>query len=609
LAVSASLGLAYAASFATNITLTRVDGDTVMTGRHRRTGTTRAGLRTFSIALTVIVLLAGALFGYRQLTGADAGPGGCRNPLRLALSVTPELVAPVQATANDWLRTRPAVGDRCIAVDVAGAESADVATALAAQANLTLAGIGATGGQQAKVPNVWIPDSSSWLQRLRAAGQDLVPASAPAIARSHVVVAMPQPVAGSVGWPQAKVTWIDLLRRMTTGTGLRAGIVEPTRDAAGLAGLVSISVAATAAGGANGQQAVAAALRRLVVGRSAVRDDLMQRFPRATDAAALAGGIAAAPLSEQAVNAYNAKAPAVPLAAVYVEPASQSLDYPYTIVPGGDADRTAAAEKLRAALAGDRYRDRLAAAGLRASDGSTGKGFPTSPGAPEGGGQGGAAAEPAIVDRILTTWSAMTAPARTLAVIDISGSMNRLVPTAGNATRMQVTLDAARRGLTLFDDTWSLGLWIFSTELNGATDYAELVPIGPLSSQRPQLLAALGQIAPKPNGDTGLYDTILAGYQSLQNNWEPGMVNSLIVLTDGENDDANGISQEQLLSELGRLKDPKRPVRILLITIGPDVAPGGLKPITDLTSGGVFAAPDPAKINDIFLQAITTRGT
>jgi len=35
--------------------------------------------------------------------------------------------------------------------------------------------------------------------------------------------------------------------------------------------------------------------------------------------------------------------------------------------------------------------------------------------------------------------------------------------------------------------------------------------------------------------------------------------------------------------------------------------PAGLKPITDVTGGAVFAAPDPAKIGEIFVQAIATR--
>jgi len=582
----------------------------VITGRHRRHATPRTGLRTFAATLTVIVVLAAALFGYRQLTSGGETASGCADPLRLAVAVAPELAPAVRATVTDWTNTRPTVSNRCIAVDLSASEPVDVAAAIAAKANLALSGVGPAGGQ-VKVPNVWIPDSSSWLQRLRAAGPDLAPAGGQSIARSPVVLAVPQPVATSaLGWPANKVTWVDLIKRMVSGAGLRAGIVEPNRDAAGLAGLVAISLAANAAGGANPQQTTAAVLRGLVVGRSTVRDDLLQRFPRATDPASLANGIAAAPLSEQAVNAYNAKSPPVQLAAVYAEPAPLALDYPYTVLPGTDADRTAAADKLRGALTGNALRDRLASSGLRGADGSTGKGFPAAPGAPAGGGQGGAAAEPAIVDKILSTWTAMSAPARTLAAVDISGSMVRPVPTAGNASRMTVLLEAAKQGLKLFDDTWSLGVWLFSSDLEGGRDYQQIVPIAPLSTHRQQVIDALGSITPKRRGDTGLYDTIYAGYQTLQQGWQPGMVNTLIVFSDGENDDPlGGLSFEQLLAELGKIKDPKRPVRVLLITFGPEVAPGGLKPITDLTGGGVFAAPDPAKIGDIFLQAITTRAS
>src|SRR5688572_1097192 len=284
-------------------------------GRHRRPSRSRTGLQTAGVAVAVVALLAGALFGYRQFTADDAASAGCDNPLRLSLAVSPELVPVAQATATDWVRSGVSVADRCVAVDVTSAESADIAAALASKAELNLPGV--TGAQQVKVPNVWIPESSTWLQRLRTLGPNLAPNEAPSVASSPVVVAVPQPVATNIfGWPQSKLTWKDLLKKMTTGTGLRAGIVEPTRDAAGLAGLVSLAVAAND-GGPNAQQATAAAMRGLVVGRSAVRDDLLQRFPRAADQATLASAVSAAPLSEQTVNAYNAKTPAVPLAALY----------------------------------------------------------------------------------------------------------------------------------------------------------------------------------------------------------------------------------------------------------------------------------------------------
>jgi len=53
---------------------------------------------------------------------------------------------------------------------------------------------------------------------------------------------------------------------------------------------------------------------------------------------------------------------------------------------------------------------------------------------------------------------------------------------------------------------------------------------------------------------------------------------------------------------------PKRPVRVVIIGIGPEVNQKELETIVKPTAaGGVFIAPDPAKIGEIFLEAIATR--
>jgi hypothetical protein len=107
---------------------------------------------------------------------------------------------------------------------------------------------------------------------------------------------------------------------------------------------------------------------------------------------------------------------------------------------------------------------------------------------------------------------------------------------------MQVLLEAAKRGLGLFDDSWAVGLWIFSTNLTGpgTPTTAKLVPIAPLPANRQVVLGALQSVQATRLGDTALYETILAGYKAMRDSWEPGRVNSLIMMTDGENDDPNG---------------------------------------------------------------------
>ncbi|MGN9910538.1 VWA domain-containing protein [Phytohabitans sp. LJ34] len=567
------------------------------------------GAGAIAVAVALVLVVGGSWFGYRELVGSR-----CTGEVKLAVAASPEIAPAVRSTVDAWRADGGSVDGTCVAVDVSEVNSVDVAAVIAAQHSVGLAGVGSANGTL-ELPDVWLPDSSTWLVRLKTLAPGFTPSDGGSVARSPVVAAMPEPLAESLGWPEKKVGWADLLKQMTTGTGLRTGIVEPTRDAAGLSGLLSLSAAA---GAGSNRQAQTAALRSLAIGRSALRDDLVAKFPQASDAASLASGLSVAPLSEKDVIAYNAKKPPVPLAALYVEPTPTPLDYPFAIMPGVDPAKAAAAEAVHDALDSGTFRDRLGAQGLRSPDGTWGTGFAPPTGAPSPAGgppsptpnAGGKAAgdlDPLALDRSLATWTAVTAPGRMLAVMDVSGSMLETVPEARNATRMAVTLAAAQAGLGLFDDSWALGLWTFSTQLDGGKDWLELVPIGPLSSNRSQALAALKSIEPKSDGDTGLYDTMLAAYKEVQDGWAADRVNSIVMFTDGKNDDANGISEQALLAQLKDLADPKKPVQVIILGIGDGVDEGQLKRITNVTGGGVFVTKDPTKIGDIFLKALALR--
>jgi hypothetical protein len=559
--------------------------------------------------VALVVVVAGAWVGLRQLTEP-----ACSGQVPLTVAASAEIAPVVQAAAAQWTDDGAEVDNVCVAVTVTPAEPVDVAAAIAGKHGISLTGVGQASGTT-PVPDVWMPDSSSWVLRLSTAASGFKPSSVTSIARSPVVLAVPEPVAQQAfGWPDQKVTWGALVGQLRTGTRLRTGIVEPTRDSAGLAGLLALGEAAGAAG-ADSQAATTAALRALAQGRSALRQDLLARFPRSTDAATVATALSAAPLSEQAVISYNAAKPPIALAALYLEPAPQSLDYPMAVLPGIDPAKVRAADGLRAALTSRAFRDRLAGQGLRGPDGVGGAGFSAPTGAPSPAGtpspeagEGGGASVVAAIERALSTWTAITLPARMLAVIDVSGSMRQKVPSANNATRAQVTAEAARRGLQLFDDSWAVGLWTFSTELVGQRDYRQLAPIEPLSSNRAKLLSVLPLVAqPKRDGGTGLYDTLLAAYRTVQADWDQGRVNSVVMLTDGANQDNKGVDLPGLLNELKKIKDPKRPVQVVMIGIGPSIAPSPLQQITKITGGGVFTTQDPAKIGEIFLKAVSLR--
>ncbi|ROO58459.1 von Willebrand factor type A domain-containing protein [Micromonospora sp. Llam0] len=564
--------------------------------------------------MALVVVTAGVWFGYQRLTAPS-----CSGALPLVVSATPEIAPAVQAAADRWRADSGAVGDTCVAVEVTASDPVDVAAVVAGQHGVALAGVGQASGT-AIAPDVWVPDSSTWLLRLSSLAPGFTPANNESVARSPVVVAMPEPVATNLGWPDQQLTWTDLLQQITTGTELRTGIVEPTRDAAGLSGLLALGEAAGEAG-ANAQQATTAALRALATGRSALREDLIARFPRSADPASVASALGAAALSEEDVIEYNAAQPPIALAALYLEPAPMSLDYPYAVLPGADPAKAAAAAGFYSVLTGAGFRERLGDQGLRAPDGTWGAGFSAPQGAPSPAGtapatvtpdSGGTAAgglDPVVIDRTLATWTSVTLPAQMLAVIDVSGSMLEPVPTADNVTRADLTREAARRGLGLFDDSWALGLWIFSTELDGEQDWRELVPISPLSSRRAELEASLSEVVPKRNGNTGLYDTTLAAYLAVQDEWAAGRVNSVVIFTDGRNEDDSGLTQDELLAELAEAADPQRPIQVIYVGIGDGVSQEELESITNTTGGGVFVTEDPANIGDILLKAIALRPT
>jgi Ca-activated chloride channel family protein len=384
---------------------------------HRRRSQLPGPLRA-AAGLVVVAVVAGVWTGFARTGGSD-----CTGSVRLAVAAAPEIAPAVETTARRWVDEGGGqVDGRCLAVDVSAVSPVDVAVAIAGRLGVPLDGVGPPG-ERVPVPEVWVPDSTTWLTRLQAAASGLVPANGPSLARSAIVVAMPEPVAKRLGWPGRRLSYPDVLNVITANTELHPGIVDPSRDAGGLAGALALSRAASAAGDTG--DAAVAVLRSLAVGTSTVPQDLLNKFPRQPDETSLASAkVTVAPMPEQAVIGYNAGRPPVRLAAFYLDPEPPPLDYPYVAVPGLNSDQAQAAELLRGLLTGTAFRDLLAAEGLRAADGTAGAGFAAPQGAPAdvtptpsagtaggsgSGGDGSAATDSAAVQGVLRTWSAITA--------------------------------------------------------------------------------------------------------------------------------------------------------------------------------------------------------
>jgi hypothetical protein len=105
--------------------------------------------------------------------------------------------------------------------------------------------------------------------------------------------------------------------------------------------------------------------------------------------------------------------------------------------------------------------------------------------------------------------------------------------------------------------------------------------------------------------NTALYDAMLAAYREATQNWEAGRINTVVVMTDGQDDNDSDITRDQLRTELRKLQNPRRPLKLIGIGIGPDVDAAELTALTKVTGGQAFVAPDPAKIGDVFYSALS----
>jgi hypothetical protein len=531
-------------------------------------------------ALLIVVIVAWASVTW---INSALGSGECAQRTVVEVAAAPA-IAPVLSDL-----AAAGAGGSCAAVHVSPKDSAGFADALA----------NPPPGQQ---PQVWVPESTFWLGRAQARGAFSVPATGTSIANSPVVVALTEAAAGQLGWPAQSVTWPALLGPQATT--LAIGIPDPAADPVGIAGLMGVQAITAPLPDAGAAESLV--LRRLsqhVVTRAS---DLYLRLPEAGS-----GGdtLSAFLTSEQALLRHNSRAKGTPLVASYPTGAVPTLDFPYVVLPGAAKPEISVATTFLSRLLAPAARRALQEAGFRDPDGSP---PPAAVDPAPAASRVRLAQVPPVpmpneddLVQVLSRWTGVHLSARILGVIDVSGSMNERV---GGQTRLSLLMQTAQEGLGLLMDTTDVGVWVFSTRMAGDRDYQVLVPPGPLSQQRARIFNALGAVRAKPNGDTGLYDTTLAAYQEARRNWVPGRINLILVATDGRNDDAQSITRAQLLAELGKLVDPRRPLPILFFAMGPGVDLGELNEIARVVDGRVYNAAQPSDIRPIFFSALSDFG-
>ncbi|GGV21670.1 hypothetical protein GCM10010182_49940 [Actinomadura cremea] len=515
---------------------------------------------------------------------AMSASGGCDGgAVTLDVAVAPELAAAVTRAGEDFNARERRVGGQCVRVSVRAAGPAGVAALLAGRI---------PAGAGVREPDVWVPDSSLWLRTL---GEPPATVGGP-LARSPLVAAVPRRRAAGVEAP----TWDGLLQASMPGSGgsrpVRLTVADPARTGAGLTALLLVHARLHQA------QASFAAFAR------AAQENMAQDV-RGVFAYLEEAGESVLPVlltSEQSVWAYNRTDPEEPATAVYPPEGTLSLDYPFALV---NAERGDAARLFEAAL---RSAGTLDAPGFRATDGTPPTDLRTAEGVRAQRPAELAAPTSGEVRRVAQAWARLALGSRMLSVIDVSGSMAAKVPGTG-LTRLQAIAQASQQGLALQPDGTELGQWVFSTRMDGDRAWRETVPIGPLgqrigsTTRRQRVLGTLTSLRPKPDGDTGLYATLLAAVDFMRRTHKPEMINTVLVFTDGRNDDPDGPSLSGAIDRLRAGDDPRRSVQIIVIGFGPDVDTGELKRLADATRGSVYTADEPADILRIFGEATARR--
>ncbi|MGE0170194.1 VWA domain-containing protein [Nocardioides sp.] len=413
--------------------------------------------------------------------------------------------------------------------------------------------------------DVGIPDSR---ERAFLAGP-LLAAWAPSTATSPVVLAASTTTAATLT-DRDRPSWALVLKSGDRGP-LTFGIEQPTTSGVGLALAATLAPVATRITGDRDTAlaTTAAALSRL----PAVAEE---------DTTAIADGEVRI-VEERLVPPGAAIVPAAE--------GSPVLDHPW--IQGPHTRHAGAARVLLTALLGDSGTRARTAHGFREPGLRSFKPL---------GVTSRLLAPPAVKD-IPILYALATAggrPGNTLAVVDVSGSMNQTVPGHGQPLITYVR-QSVGASLSVLSDRTRIGLWQFGSRIDGDRDHEQLVAMAPLARNRPEMMRMGTTMRARDTG-TGLYDTTLAAYRHVQAHFEPAANNVVTIFTDGKNDEATGLDLTGLLAALREAQDPRRPISLLFIAYG-KADRAAMSRIVRTTGGAVFPIDRPTQIIGALMTA------
>ncbi|HEX5723623.1 MAG TPA: extracellular solute-binding protein [Acidimicrobiia bacterium] len=589
--------------------------------------TRRARLRW---PLALLALVAACTSG-GPLTTDGSGvvvPGGCEE---VPIATSPEKFTLFTSLAETFNATETEFEGECAVITVYRASSGAAARMLAEG--------WPEDGSAGPLPVIWSPAASTWgaivNERLAARGEAPIANDFQRVMITPLVLGMPRPMAEALGWPETDVGWADVLQLASDPEGwgalghpewgdFRLGKTNPNFSTSGLAATAATYYAGT--GKTSG----------LTI--SDLDDPEVLEFVRGVEAATVHYGdttltfldnmyradqegrgltyASAVAVEEVSIIAYNRGDPAdtgtpgppprVPLVAIYPVEGTLFSDNPAYILDAPwvtDVARQAATAFRSFVIDDAANQQRVLEFGFRPGNPSVAIGDPINsanglnPNKPD---TELAVPDPEVLTALLDSWEENRKTARVIMLFDVSGSMADLA--GGGDTKLALAKQAVLSGLDNFKPDDEIGLWIFSTNLDGDNDYIEVIPPAPLEDIRPQLEESINGLV--ADGGTGLYDSTRAAVQAVRDGFDQTKINAVLLLTDGMCDDnPPGCELDPLLGFLG--SNERDVVRVFPVAYGEDASVEELTAIANASAARLYQATNPLTIEAVFQQVIS----
>ena len=554
------------------------DSNAPGTGPHASAASRRSGLLgNVPLLIGLVLVIAVGLFAVFTFGGGDDAPANadCVSD-KVTLTTAPVMEDLVKEAVKDVNADEP-----CIDIQVTAGTVADVVASLA--------------DPEAELPEIWIPDSPTWKGQLTAAGWT-------GTAISKVLAQTP---VGLVGGPaaEAPASWASAL-----DSGSLA-MADPSAEGASALALLAPYAEMKQTGETPQSIEQKTVPVAQTYGERAVAGSSNQ-----TDLSTIsASSTQLVPSTETAY--LTARRSNDQLSLVAPKTGVSMLQYPLIDVSRGSGDIMASGGDVSARVGRAITRWFTSSAGVAAIAAAELRGPDGAP-LPNEIGLGDARVLPTVAqkttDDTLRQWRVLSVPSSILAVVDLSGSMKTAI---GDTTRIQIAVNASQVALDAFPEQARIGIWGFSKNRGeGGVSYEEYAtldrldaPAGAEGTHGDVVRSEAGKLVERVRGGTGVMDTTLAAYKYAQEKWDPAWFNSVVIFTDGASDDTSSLSLDSLVNQLKTLRDPAKPVKVIIIGLSQESDTGELDEIAAATGGQKYVVNDPNEILGVLAQALLNR--